>query len=120
MKYLEYELSKTLVPSLYNQDYEIRPHDEQKSWSCVNKVTMRASIFSNLDYAFSEAFRAGFVVRDSRELAKFINECKRLSEYKNYNFGNFELMDNPIILQAINKYGNDSKQVQALIKLYKD
>lgn len=107
--------------------YKIRPHTHEFRFVLIDDATDKYE-FAKLDDALQHAYRDGYKV-ESSEIVKFIdsllnigvsNSGKRTTGH-NFDFGQFNILkhaDKPAILKAVEKYGLDSKQVKALIKLY--
>jgi hypothetical protein len=79
--------------------------------------------FNNFDDALKHAKNDGYEPSE-KEISKFLAELVLNREDVNeFNLGKFELfkqMLNPIVLKVVQKYGIDSKQAKAVLKLYKD
>jgi len=80
--------------------------------------------FLNLDEALEAMNRDGFTVKP-RTLITFLSNVKnRYKGKRKLDFGSYSLLMNnfekSVVIAAYLKYSPDSKQVKALIKLYKD
>lgn len=97
----------------------IYPNSDAGGWTLKNVKTAHIISYKDLDAVLKAVKNLGFEA-PVQELLKFIDACKKLKRFDVLDYGSFEYLDNPIIMQAIQKFGLESKQVKALKALYKD
>jgi len=105
-----------------DKEYVLRLHSDEVKFVIIDEPGDKF-VFDNFDDALKHAKKDGYEPNE-KELINFLTLLvQNRNDAKELKLGKYEIfkqISNKVIFDAIEKYGIESKQVEALMKLYKD